>query len=71
MTVIQGVFRLGFGITFDYSEGMEMLRFFWDEAIALDPASDGRHERHRPFLAKSRRTMRVETAAAAHRPVQR
>jgi SAM-dependent methyltransferase len=33
----------------DYGNGMEMLRFFWDEAIALDPSSDGRHERHMPF----------------------
>jgi len=33
----------------DYGQGMEMLRLFWDEAIALDPASDARHERHMPF----------------------
>lgn len=33
----------------DYGEGMEMLRVFWDEAIALDPASDARDERHMPF----------------------
>lgn len=33
----------------DYGDGMEMLRFFWDEAIALDPASDSRDERHMPF----------------------
>jgi SAM-dependent methyltransferase len=30
----------------DYGEGMEMLRVFWDEAIALQPASDKKDERH-------------------------
>jgi SAM-dependent methyltransferase len=30
----------------DYGEGMEMLRMFWDEAIALDPASAARDEAH-------------------------
>jgi hypothetical protein len=33
----------------DYSDAMEMLRVFWDEAIAIDPASDARDERHMPF----------------------
>lgn len=33
----------------DYGEGMEMLRVFWDEAIALAPASDARDERHMPL----------------------
>jgi SAM-dependent methyltransferase len=33
----------------DYGEGMEMLRVFWDEAVALDPASDARDERHMPL----------------------
>ena len=30
----------------DYGEGMQMLRIFWDEAVALDPAADKRDERH-------------------------
>lgn len=30
----------------DYNAGMEMLRFFWDEAVALDPAAEPRDERH-------------------------
>jgi ubiquinone/menaquinone biosynthesis C-methylase UbiE len=30
----------------DYDAGMEMLRFFWDEAIALDPALEPKDERH-------------------------
>jgi len=30
----------------DYGLGMEMLRIFWDEAIALHPANDARDERH-------------------------
>ena len=31
----------------DYDAGMQMLRFFWDEAIALDPAIEPKDERHR------------------------
>jgi SAM-dependent methyltransferase len=30
----------------DYDAGMEMLRFFWDEAVALDPAVEPKDERH-------------------------
>lgn len=30
----------------DYDAGMEMLRFFWDEAVALDPAIEPKDERH-------------------------
>jgi SAM-dependent methyltransferase len=30
----------------DYDAGMQMLRFFWDEAIALDPAIEPKDERH-------------------------
>lgn len=30
----------------DYNAGMEMLRFFWDEAVAFDPAVEPRDERH-------------------------
>jgi SAM-dependent methyltransferase len=30
----------------DYNAGMQMLRFFWDEAVALDPAIEPRDERH-------------------------
>jgi SAM-dependent methyltransferase len=33
----------------DYGEGMEMLRVFWDEAIALRPAAAERDERHMPL----------------------
>ena len=33
----------------DYGDGMEMLRVFWDEAVALDPAAAGRDERHMPL----------------------
>ena len=33
----------------DYGQGMEMLRVFWDEAIALNPAMDARDERHMPL----------------------
>lgn len=30
----------------DYDQGMQMLRIFWDEAIALDPAIEPKDERH-------------------------
>jgi len=30
----------------DYTEGMEMLRVFWDEAVSLNPTADARDERH-------------------------
>jgi SAM-dependent methyltransferase len=33
----------------DYGEGMEMLRVFWDEATALDPAALPRDEKHMPL----------------------
>jgi SAM-dependent methyltransferase len=33
----------------DYGDGMEMLRAFWDEAVALDPSSESRDERHMPL----------------------
>lgn len=36
----------------DYGQGMEMLRVFWDEAIALRPALDARDERHMPLSRK-------------------
>jgi ubiquinone/menaquinone biosynthesis C-methylase UbiE len=30
----------------DYNSGMQMLRFFWDEAVAMDPAIEPKDERH-------------------------
>lgn len=36
----------------DYGQGMETLRVFWDEAIALNPAMDTRDERHMPLSGK-------------------
>lgn len=33
----------------DYGEGMEMLRVFWDEAVALDPKIAARDERNMPL----------------------
>ncbi len=37
----------------DYGEGMEMLRVFWDEAIAVRPDMDAKDERHMPFARSS------------------
>ena len=36
----------------DYGEGMEMLRVFWDEAISLRPGSDKKDERHMPYCRR-------------------
>jgi SAM-dependent methyltransferase len=36
----------------DYGQEMEMLRVFWDEAIALSPAMNARDERHMPLSRK-------------------
>jgi SAM-dependent methyltransferase len=36
----------------DYGEGMEMLRVFWDEAAALDPVAAARDEKHMPLCKK-------------------
>jgi SAM-dependent methyltransferase len=33
----------------DYGEGMQMLRAFWDEAVGLDSSVDSRDERHMPL----------------------
>ena len=33
----------------DYASGMQMLRVFWDEAIALKPEDDKSDERHMPL----------------------
>jgi SAM-dependent methyltransferase len=33
----------------DYGRGMEMLRVFWDEAVALSPDADPKDERHMSF----------------------
>ena len=40
------------GAVWDYEQGMEMLRVFWDEAVALNPAADARDERHMPLSRK-------------------
>jgi SAM-dependent methyltransferase len=34
------------GAVWDYGQGMQMLRVFWDEATSLNPAMDARDERH-------------------------
>jgi len=36
----------------DYGEGMEMLRVFWDEAMALHPAAAANDERHMPLCRR-------------------
>ena len=36
----------------DYGEGMEMLRAFWQEAVALAPAAGARDERHMPLCRR-------------------
>ena len=36
----------------DYGEGMEMLRTFWDAAIALRPVDSAKDERHMPLCGR-------------------
>ena len=36
----------------DYGEGMEMLRAFWDEAVALTPAAAAKDERNMPLCRR-------------------
>jgi SAM-dependent methyltransferase len=36
----------------DYGDGMQMLRVFWDEAVALDPAIAARDERNMPLCRR-------------------
>lgn len=36
----------------DYGDGMEMLRLFWDAAVALRPADERRDERHMPLCRR-------------------
>ena len=36
----------------DYGEGMQMLRTFWDAAVALEPAAAPRDERHMPLCTR-------------------
>jgi SAM-dependent methyltransferase len=36
----------------DYGDGMEMLRVFWDEAVALAPSAAPRDERHMPLCSQ-------------------
>jgi SAM-dependent methyltransferase len=36
----------------DYRDGMEMLRVFWDEAVALRPTSAAKDERDMPFCRR-------------------
>jgi SAM-dependent methyltransferase len=36
----------------DYGDGMEMLRVFWDEAVALRPTSAPKDERNMPFCRR-------------------
>lgn len=37
------------GCVWDYNEGMQMARFFWDEAVALDPSMASKDQRHMRF----------------------
>jgi SAM-dependent methyltransferase len=37
----------------DYGDGMQMLRVFWNEAVRLDPAAAPRDERHMPLCRHS------------------
>jgi SAM-dependent methyltransferase len=40
----------------DYGEGMEMLRTFWDDAVALTPANAAKDERNMPLCRRGQLT---------------
>src|SRR4029077_13946627 len=45
----------------DYGEGIQMLRTFWDAAVALDPAAAPRDERHMPLCTRGTLTAQWRT----------
>jgi SAM-dependent methyltransferase len=52
MTEMKRVTRRGGTVAaavWDYGDGMEMLRVFWDEAVKVTPAADQRDERRMPL----------------------
>ena len=49
------VTRPGGGVSacvWDYADGMESLRIFWDEVVALEPAAEPKHERNMKLTRK-------------------
>ena len=52
----------------DYDAGMQMLRFFWDEAIALDPAIEPKDERHMKLSHQGPAWRALEEGRARQRP---
>ena len=55
LSEMKRVTRLGGTVAaavWDYGDGMQMLRRFWDEAVALEPTSDAADERHMPLCRK-------------------
>ena len=64
MREMMRVTRPGGSVTcavWDYSEGMRMLRTFWEDAVALDPAAVPRDERRMPLCRRG------ELASLFHR----
>jgi SAM-dependent methyltransferase len=52
MAELRRVTRPGGSISaavWDYGDGMQMLRLFWDAAVALDPSAEPRDEKHMPL----------------------
>ncbi len=52
----------------DYAEGMEMIRLFWDAAVALDPSIAHLDEATRFPLCRSRTARRPLPNGRSHRP---
>jgi SAM-dependent methyltransferase len=51
----------------DYAGGMELIRFFWDAAVALDPAAARMDEGHRFPLCHTDALAQLFAAAGLHR----
>jgi SAM-dependent methyltransferase len=52
MTRVTRVGGIVSAVVWDYAEGMEMLRAFWDEAVALDSTVSARDERNMPLCRR-------------------
>jgi SAM-dependent methyltransferase len=50
----------------DYGDGMQMLRTFWDAAVALDPDAAPRDERHMPLCTRGALSRLWRTHGLAH-----
>ncbi|MCI3950660.1 MAG: methyltransferase [Burkholderiales bacterium] len=54
------------GYVWDYADKMELMRYFWDAAVALDPAAHALHEGRRFSLCRPQPLEELFTRAGLH-----